>query len=206
MYLRQSREELMDTVESMRNQLNALRAGRAESEAERKRLELELETLKTSLVLLGDRHERSEQENSRLKDRCRRMEQEVAELEDRLADCEENSGIEYALFKSFVEDASKRILLINAAYSIRYANTAALKCLGLKDFESVGERRIFDFLPFPNALKLKEKIDKVFLKGDKEKISDIAFQTPDGRLTDRWKVKIYRVRYQNRPSIKLELT
>lgn len=205
MYFRKSREELIDILESLRNENGSLHDKWIKSEADRKRLKSELENRNESLVRLRDRHEKAKQENARLNERCGRLEREVRELEGRLADREEHSGMEFALFKSFVEDASQRILLIDTAYAIQYANAAALEAIGLNDSRTILEQRIFDFLPYKDALRLKEKIDRTFLKGDKLKVRDIRFQTPDENISVKLKFKIYRVRYQDKPSIKLEL-
>jgi PAS domain-containing protein len=205
MYFRKSREELMDTLESLKMEHQVLQDRCAESEFERERLVQALAEADRSLARVRKGREKAERENHRLNDRCIRLNREIEDLERKLTESRENSGMEYALFKSFVDNASQCILLIDTAYSVQYANSAALELLGLSDDRPVLEQRFFDFLGFKDTLKLKERIDRTFLKGDKQKVKDITFYPPDGGPSVKLRFKMYRVRYRDKPSIKLEL-
>ncbi len=205
MYIRKTIEELMDTLESMKMEYQMLKDRWKESESERKRLVQALAEADQSLARFREDREKAERENHRLNERCNRLNREIDDLERKLTESRENSGMEYALFKSFVENASQRILLIDTAYSVQYANSAALELIGLSDDGPILKQRLFNFLGFKDTLKLKEKIDRTFLQGDKEKVKDIRFYPPDGNRSVKLKFKMYRVRYRDKPSIKLEL-
>ncbi|MFP4349444.1 MAG: PAS domain-containing protein [Thermodesulfobacteriota bacterium] len=205
MYFRKSREELMDMLESLKMEYQVLKGRCAESESERERLVQALAEADHSLARVREGREKAERENHRLNDRCHRLNREIDDLECKLTESRENSGMEYALFESFVENASQRILLIDTAYSVRYVNTAALALLGLSDDGPILDQRLFDFLGVKDTLKLKERIDRTFLKGAKEKVKDITFHPPNGNPSVKLRFKMYRVRYRDKPSIKLEL-
>ena len=205
MHIRLNREKFVNTLESLKMEYQVLKDRWAESESERKRLSTALAEADRSLARVREGREKAERENHRLNERCNRLNREIDELERKLTESRKNSGMEYALFKSFVENASQRILLIDTAYSVQYANSAALELLGLLDDGPILEQRFFDFLGFKDTLKLKERIDRTFLRGDKEKVKDIKFYPPGGGSSVKLNCKLYRVRYRDKPSIKLEL-
>jgi PAS domain S-box-containing protein len=126
------------------------------------------------------------------------MEKNLKEVYDRLRTCEEH----YEIFKSFVEEDEHPTGLIDRSYTIRYANGAALQSLGISDASEILDQKLFDFFSFEDALKLKEKIDKVFVEGGTEKIKKMTFQNPGGNPS-KLKMKLIRVRYRNHPSIKM---
>jgi PAS domain-containing protein len=127
-----------------------------------------------------------------------------AAAEQRMKQKEANLSTGYELFKSFVDRDDKEIILIDAAYTIRYVNRSAAAKLKLPDPYIIVGRRLFDFFAYKDALKVKEKIDKAFLSGEKEKIKGVAFQNLKGAFFDL-KIKMTRVRYQDKPSIRLVL-
>lgn len=121
---------------------------------------------------------------------------------ERMRQKEANLNTSYELFKSFVDRGDQKIILTDAAYTIRYVNRAAAVALQLLDPCIIVGRRIFDFFAYKDGLKVKEKIDKAFLSGEKEKIKGVAFQNLRGVFFEL-KIKMTRVRYQDKPSIKL---
>ncbi len=172
----------------------------------------------------SDRQRLSE-ENAALKQENDRLHRELAHLQHQYADLsaryetlradyaatrqrmkqkEANLSTGYELFKSFVDRDDKEIILIDAAYTIRYVNRSAAAALRLPDPYIIVGRRLFDFFAYKDALKVKEKIDKAFLSGEKEKIKGVAFQNLKGAFFEL-KIKMTRVRYQDKPSIRLVL-
>ncbi len=123
---------------------------------------------------------------------------------ERMRQKESDLGAGYELFKSFVDRGGQDIVLIDAAYTIRYVNWPAAAALQLPDPFIIVGRQIFDFFAYKDAMKVKEKIDKAFLSGEKQKIKDVAFQNLKGAFF-KLKIKMTRVRYQDKPSIKLVL-
>jgi PAS domain-containing protein len=170
--------------------LQQIRKANADLMRENDRLHREIARLQERYDDLAARHETllAEQEAAR-----KRMKQKEANL---------NTG--YELFKSFVDRDDQEVVLIDAAYTIRYVNRSAASALRLPDPYIIVGRRIFDFFAYKDALKLKDKIDKAFLNGEKEKIKGVAFQNLKGAFFEL-KIKMTRVRYQDKPSIKLVL-
>lgn len=130
-------------------------------------------------------------------------------LEKALADARENLKVfqsryrsHYELFRSFVDDDRKRILLLDTAYEVVYINRAARPILGLGADEKVDGKRFFDFMPFQDAIKVKEKIDRAFLEGETEKIKHVRLHGADGNVSE-FKLKMSRVRHRDRPSVKI---
>ena len=157
-------------------------------------------------------------ENTRLRRRIDRLAKKYAELsathsalqkervdaKNRMNQREANLSAGYELFKSFVDRGDRAVILIDAAYTIRYVNRSAAVAVQLPDPYIIVGRRIFDFFPYKESLKVKERIDKAFLSGEKEKIKGVSFQNLKGAFF-RLKIKMTRVRYQDKPSIKLVL-
>lgn len=169
--------------------------------------------------------ERLQRENADLRRENERIKQEAARLQaqrddlaarhetlraaheaalERMRQKESALGAGYELFKSFVDRGDRDIILIDAAYTIRYVNRPAAAALQLPDPYIIVGRQIFDFFVHRDAMKLKDKIDKAFLSGEKKKIKDVAFQNLKGAFF-KLKIKMTRVRYQDKPSVKLVL-
>ncbi len=173
---------------------------------------------KTTKQQLADMLDAARSETEMLRSECIRLTEENLQIRQKNEECEkligelrmqleklgQQSDTKYELFKSFVEDNQQKILLIDASYQLRYINRSALKYLKLGNASSVSGRRIFDFFEYKDALRLKEKIDDAFLKGEEEKVKDIRFRNSD---EDGIKVrmKISRTRYRDKPSVKLVL-
>lgn len=174
------------------------------AQEEKDRIREEHEDLKIDYFRLSERHDTILREKSQLLEQFTMLERDFEELQGRFRECRDRYALNYDLFKSFVDDNAQKILLLDAGYTLRYVNGTAADALGVADEEALAGRRIFDFIPYKDALKLKEQIDRAFLNGDKEKIKDIPFQSPDGPLT-RQKMKITRVRFQDKPSVKIVL-
>ena len=163
-----------------------------------------LESARSETEMLRSECIRLTEENLQLRQKKEESEKLIGELRLQLEKLGQQSDAKYELFKSFVEDNQQKILLIDASYQLRYINRSALKYLKLGNLSSVSGRRIFDFFEYKDALRLKEKIDDAFLKGEEEKVKDIRFRNSD---EDGIKVrmKISRTRYRDKPSVKLVL-
>lgn len=163
-----------------------------------------LEAARSETEMLRSECLRLTEENLQLRQKNEESEKLIGELRLQLEKLGQQSDAKYELFKSFVEDNQQKILLLDASYQLRYINRSALKYLKLGSASPVSGRRIFDFFEYKDALRLKEKIDDAFLKGDEEKVKDIRFRNSD---EDGIKVrmKISRTRYRDKPSVKLVL-
>lgn len=193
--------ERTETLEAENRRLQELRIAAEEA---KERLREENEDLKIDHVRLSERHEKVVREKAQLLEQFTMLERDYESLQDRFRDCRDRYAANYALFKSFVDDNERKILLLDAGYNLRYVNRTAADSLGISDESAVTGRRIFDFVPYNDALKLKERIDKAFLNGGKEKIKDVRFQSPEGTVS-RIKMKIARVRFQDKPSVQIVL-
>jgi len=172
-YMEKTNEELTEMLESLKT---------------------EHETLKNEYVQLKEQYTGIEEEKNELTE-------ELANMKTLLEDREKQYTTNYEIFKS-VNDG-ENIILIDAAYTVRYVNRASAEFLRLPHYAAIIGRRIFDFFQHKNdALKLKEKIDDSLIKGDQEKIKDIKFQNLKGEFI-KVKIKMYRVRYEDKPSIKM---
>lgn len=126
----------------------------------------------------------------------------IADLERRLAACRSHADDHFELFKSFVDDHSKSILLIDSRYSVAYVNQRARDVLALSESNGMLGSRIFDFMTYTEAIRLKEKLDSSFVTGETEKIKEIKFRSPGGELL-KLSAKLSRVRFKDQPSIKM---
>jgi PAS domain S-box-containing protein len=202
---------IREELQAVREQLTALteenrrlQDRHVAAQEEKDRLREEREDLKVDFIRLSERNEKVLREKAQLLDQFVLLERDFEELQTRFRECESRYALNYDLFKSFVDDNEQKILLLDSGYNFRYINRTAADALGIPDETALTGRRIFDFVPFQESLKLKERIDRAFLNGDKEKIKDIRFQGPDGTVS-RLKMKITRVRFQDKPSVKIAL-
>ncbi len=129
---------------------------------------------------------------------------EFEALEQRTREISQQSDIAYELFKSFVETDSRKTLLIDTTYSVCYINRSAAAHLQLPEPGVITGRRLFDYFAYKDALKVKKKIDAAFFSGEKEKIKEVVFMNPKGCET-RIDLKLMRVRYRDKPSIKMTI-
>lgn len=211
MVSRQDYEKLQSQVQQQQNMIQAINEKIRELIAERDiavqeqhRLDAELENA------LCDQN-RIQNEARSLKESNAAMSVEYASLKERYEANERHekesrcqSDMAYELFKSFVDSDSRKALLIDATYSICYINRSAAAHLQLPETGGITGRRLFDYFPYKEALKVKKKIDAAFFSGEKEKIKKIAFLSPSGAEIPI-ELKIRRVRYRNKPSIRLTI-
>jgi PAS domain S-box-containing protein len=110
----------------------------------------------------------------------------------------------YVLFKSFIDDSRDCLVLIDTSYRICYMNRSAARLLHINKTETAYGRNIFDLMTLKDALKLKEKIDRAYLRGKKEKVKDLRLIKYHG---DGVKVKasVVRVQYNGLPAVRLKI-
>ncbi|MFH0996440.1 MAG: PAS domain-containing protein [Pseudomonadota bacterium] len=125
-------------------------------------------------------------------------------LEQRTKESLHKSDIAYELFKSFVETDSRMTFLIDTTYTVCYINRSAAAHLRLSEPGVITGRRLFDFFAYKDGLKVKKKIDEAFFSGEKEKIKKVVFLNPGGGET-QIDLKLTRVRYRDKPSIKMTI-
>lgn len=116
----------------------------------------------------------------------------------------DRSTMTYELFKSFVDSDTRKVILIDTTYAVCYINPSAATHLQLPETDVLIGRRLFDFFEYRDALKLKKKIDKAFFSGEKEKVREIAFRNLKNREIEI-DMKLMRVRYQEKPSIRITI-
>ncbi len=205
-------ERLLRALEAAAAERDRLAARCDDLSEERLRLARENERLGKERTILGEAHRRKDsevedllKENERLKCALEGAKARLGGLEearDRARTEEAHRARGYELFKSFVDNDAKRIILVDASYAVRYVNRSAAALLELPDPFAIVGRRIFDFLPYQDALKLKEKIDTAFLKGEREKAKGLCFRNLKG-AEFKLKLKVDRVRYEDRPSVRM---
>lgn len=201
-YMQKTKQQLVEIIQTQSKTLSELQARLVQAEALKDRFAKECDGLHSELTRFREDAGRILKEKDLLTEKLSFLEQEMDDLRGRLHDRESQiaSGIE--IFKSFVDDDASKILLIDASYAIRYVNRAAMECLGVASPDGVIGQRIFDRMNYQDALKFKEKIDRTFLSGEPEKARDVRLRSSNGgEMT--LKVKLMRVRYENRPSLKL---
>ncbi|MBI5592661.1 MAG: PAS domain-containing protein [Deltaproteobacteria bacterium] len=181
-------------------------------------MEMAMQSLQNEPRRLQGELERALSENDRIQDEARRIQQaneklmlqydslkkEHETLELRMQESLQKTDIAYELFKSFVDADSRKTLLIDTTYSICYMNRSAAAHLRLPEPGAIMGRRLFDFFAYKDALKVKKKIDEAFFSGEKEKIKEVAFLNPKGVET-QIDLKLARVRYRDKPSIKMTI-
>ncbi len=186
--LKEEKEELIRINEQLRCRVGQLEAEYQTLQEEKDALGVHLEKIRTQHREIAEAHDS--------------LRAEFEELQEDMEEREENLNEGYELFKSFVDDNTEKIVLVDAAYSIRYVNKAAAEHFKLASPYEIVNRRIFDFFEFKEALKLKEKIDNTFMKGDREKVKDLTFMNLKRQMFTI-RMKMSRVKYQDRPSIKI---
>ncbi len=207
--LRSDYKSVLAQVEQLRTANKAISAKNNASASEKDRAVLAHRQLQDELdKAISENHEIRSQA-AQLRDTCEKLtlrydalKNEHAALEQRLQESERKSDIAYELFKSFVENDNHRTLLIDTAYAVCYINRAAAAHLRLPDPEAMIGRRLFDFFAYKEAVKVKKKIDAAFFSGEKEKVKDVVFRNPGGTQIET-DLKFTRVRYRDKPSIKM---
>ena len=194
--------DLSGKYEELKREYERIQQQYIRAEEEKILLRERLEDVNKESADLLEKYEQVIREKTQLVEQHALLEKDFQDLCIRLKACEDRFNTNYELFKSFVDNDAEKILLIDMTYALKYINHAASELLQLPDNGGVLGRRIFDFMEYRDALRLKAKIDNAFLKGNKEKIRDIRFQARNG-IPTKLKMKIVRVRYEDRPSVKL---
>mgnify|MGYP006292219053 FL=1 len=188
--IREENKDLMAEAERLRGELARIEAALAAARADADRMETESRTVQA--------------ENQRLTDELAELRDELAETEKRLKEKADHYSTGYELFKSFVDEGDQAIVLIDASYTIRYVNRAAASHFVLPSPYAIVGRRVFDFLSYKDAARLKEKIDAAFLQGTLEKAKDLHFQNLKGAHF-KIRMRLSRVRYEDRPCIRMDI-
>ncbi len=131
------------------------------------------------------------------------LRKDYSELSERYSESETRRHISYELFKSFVDDDSQKVMLLDASYAIRYINRSAREWMHISDEQERIGQRLFDFMEYTDALKLKEKIDKAFLNDSEEKVKKLHIRLGENGSPVKAKMKVSRVRYRDKPSVKI---
>ena len=209
--LRSDYETVLDQAEQLKI-VNKEISGQNEELAEAKDLViLELQRLRGELDKALSENHQIRDEAGQIRETCDTLTQqfdalktEHAALEQRLQDGVRKSDVTYELFKSFVDADSRMTLLIDTAYVICYVNRSAAAHLLLPEPGAIIGCRLFDFFAYKEAVKIKKKIDAAFFSGEKEKIKDVVFRNSKGAEI-RMDLKFARVRYRDKPSIKMTI-
>jgi PAS domain-containing protein len=171
---------------------------------EQQRLHGELEKALSENHQIQNEANRIQQEYENLTQQYDSQKKAYEALEQRTKERSQKSEIAYELFKSFVETDSRKILLIDTTYTVCYINRSAAAYLQLSEPGVITGRRLFDFFAYKDALKVKKKIDAAFFSGEKEKIKEVDFMNPGCGKT-QIDLKMMRVRYLDKPSIKITI-
>jgi len=184
-----------------------------------------LQDMEMAMLSLQNEHQRLQDElgkalseNQQIQNEVRRIQEASEKLtlqydsqkkeheafEQRIKESSHKSNIAYELFKSFVDTDSRKIILVDTTYTICYINRTAAAHLQLLEPGVVTGRRLFDFFAYKDGLKVKKKIDEAFFSGEKEKIKEVVFLNPRGGET-QIDLKLMRVRYLDKPSIKMTI-
>ena len=110
----------------------------------------------------------------------------------------------YVLFQSFVNDTQKCLVLIDTSYQVCYINHSAKKLLRIRSLETTHSRKIFDFMKHADALKLKEMIDRAYLRGNKQNCRGLQFITPNDKHL-KIDASATRVRFKDQTAVQLML-
>jgi PAS domain-containing protein len=198
--MRKTKKELVTVIRDLeryqqendriREELARTEAALAEARAKAGRMKAEAQT--------------AESENQRLESELADLRDELAETEKRLTDEADQYRTGYELFKQFVDEGDQVTVLIDASYTIRYVNQAAAAQFVLPSPYAIVGRRIFDFFSYKDAAQLKKKVDAAFLQGTAEKIKDLRFQNLKGSFF-KIRIRLSRVRYEDRPCIKMDI-
>lgn len=200
--LESERERLSAAMDGMRGDHDGIEAELAALRREVGRLQAENDALQRKTALLQELSDAAARETGEVAANRAALETELAEMRRRLETAEARYRAHHELFRSFVDDDLKKILLLDAAYAIVYVNRAARPVLGIPEGEAIAGRRFFDFMGFKEAVKVKEKIDKAFLEGETEKVKNVKLRCDDGAVREV-KLKISRVRHRDRPSVRI---
>ena len=200
--LESEKKALETTVARLRGDQAALEEKIQGMQAEIDRLRIDGAAVHQQAAKLREKNDVITRESGEAAEARAALENALVETRERLEACESRYRSHYELFRSFVDDDRKKILLLDTAYAVIYVNRSARPVLGIGEDENIAGKRFFDFMAFKDAIKVKEKIDKAFLEGGTEKIKKIRFQCEDGGVRE-FKLKMNRVRYQDRPSVKI---
>lgn len=204
-------ESVLDQLEQLKIVNKALGGQNEELETKTNQATLEQQRLQGELgSALSENHQiqnkfiQIQQEYEKLTCQYDSQKMEHEALEQRTKESSYKSDIAYELFKSFVETDSRMTFLIDTTYTVCYINRSAADHLQLSEPGVITGRRLFDFFAYKDGLKVKKKIDEAFFSGEKEKIKEVVFLNPKGGET-QIDLKLTRVRYRDKPSIKMTI-
>jgi hypothetical protein len=209
--LRSDYENVLDKLEQLKLVNKTIGGQNEELAAEKNQVSLEQQRLQSEL-------EKALSENHQLQNEVRciqeayekttlhyeSLKKEHDAFEKHSKQSSHQSDIAYVLFKSFVDSDSRKVFLIDTTYTVCYINRSAAAHLRLPEPDVITGRRLFDFFAYKDGLKVKKKIDEAFFSGEKEKIKEVVFLNPRGGET-QIDLKLTRVRYRDKPSIKMTI-
>lgn len=211
-YEEKPREELFDIIETLIGDYARLDQKYIHAEEEVVRLKVrnadlarELDRVREKYHNIREKQKNLLEEHTALADDFETLNRLSKEQEAKLKSVNE-------LFKSFIDNRTERIMLIDDAYLIRYVNPGALLLLKSLGIPTALGDRVFDLFDHKEATKLREKIDRVLLKGETYKFKSIKLaKRGDGEKaingfaedTLKVKLKLIRATYKGRPSIKM---
>ncbi len=109
-----------------------------------------------------------------------------------------------ALKESLFDNALESLILVDAKYLVQFASTHALNKFQVENESDFIQCKIFDFFDYHNGMKLKKRIDKVFLDREKEKIKDLYCKSGSGDSV-KIKGKIKPIQFKNLPAALIKL-
>jgi hypothetical protein len=209
--LRSDYESVLEQLEQLKIVNKAISGQNEELSAEKNQTVLERQRLQGELENVRSENQQLQHEVNRIREASEKsahqydsLKKEYEAFEQRTRESSRKFDIAYELFKSFVDTDSRKTLLIDTTYSICYINRSAAAHLQLSETGDIIGRRLFDFFAYKDGLKVKKKIDAAFFSGEKEKIKEVSFLNPKGCGTEI-DLKLMRVRYRDKPSIKMTI-
>jgi hypothetical protein len=209
--LRTDYESVLNQLEQSRTINQTISIRNEELSAEKNQAVLEQQQLQDELGKARSENRQLQNEVRRIQEASEKSElqydflkKEYEKFEQRTRENSHKFDNAYELFKSFVDTDSRKTLLIDTTYSICYINRSAAAHLQLSEPGGIIGRRLFDFFAYKDGLKVKKKIDAAFFSGEKEKIKEVSFLNPKGCGT-QIDLKLMRVRYRDKPSIKMTI-
>ena len=195
--MQKTKKELITMLQDMEKAIQSL-------QNEQERLQSELEKALSENHQIQNEVSRIQEVSEKLTLQYDSLKKEHETFEQRTKQSSHKSDIAYELFKSFVDSGSRKVFLIDTTYTVCYINRSAAVHLQLSEPGVIIGRRLFDFFAYKDGLKVKKKIDEAFFSGEKEKIKEVDFLNPRGGKT-QIDLKLARVRYLDKPSIKMTI-
>jgi len=200
--LENEKKILEATMQKTQTELMDLEANFHISHQEMNRIRTAYEAARREIATLQEKNGILSRENTELAAAKMDMENRLMEARSSLDACESQYQSDGALFQALVGEDAKRILLIDPNYAVTYANRSASSVLDAEMDQDVTGKRLFDFMIFKDAVRVKDKIDKTFLAGETEKVKKVHLRRKNGNLKEV-KLKMYRLRLKDRPAVKI---